>query len=86
MTNLNFKQFRDDFTKVLDTSKFQITYPSNNGKESFFWITSLGTGIGDELCHYEFVAEDQTASNSKINLEIHFEVSTSQDGLFLKRI
>lgn len=82
MTTNTFKQFRDSFTKVLDSSKFKITYPSNNGNESFFWITSLGTGIGDELCHYEFVIGE----NSKINLDIHFEVSSTQDTFFLNKV
>lgn len=36
---------------------------------------SFGTGIGSELCHYEFVED----SDKKINLEIHFEFSTSDD-------
>lgn len=87
MSPADFNSFRTSFSKaIMNSSKYKIAYPKNNNNATFFWVTSLGTGIGGELCHYEFVAENQNPSNSMINLEIHFEVATSQDELFLKKV
>lgn len=87
MSPADFNTFRTSFSKAITNSgKYKILYPENNGSSIFFWVTSFGAGIGGELCHYEFVAENEKTSNSIINLEIHFEVATSQDELFLKKI
>ena len=85
MTTIAFCKFRTDFTNAINPNKYKISYP-NNSNDLFFWITSLGTGIGAELCHYEFVAENNKTSNTMVNLEIHFEFSTSQDSLLQKRV
>lgn len=70
---MTFEDFRFEFEKQLDMNCFKITYPKNTDSK-YFWITVIGTGIGSELCHYEFIHD-----GTKLNLEIHFEFGTSGD-------
>lgn len=72
---MTFQDFRNEFENQLDTTCFKVVYPQNK-KAEYFWITVLGTGIGSESCHYEFVHD-----GTELCLEIHFEFGTSEDYL-----
>ncbi|MBR4790815.1 MAG: hypothetical protein IK024_07995 [Treponema sp.] len=86
MTVQGFKKFRTDFISELkkqNNAVFLVNYPPINNNELFFWVTSLGTGIGSELCHYEFVTDKKS---NVIDLEVHFEFQTANDNFSCSRI
>ncbi len=69
---MTFAEFRKsleiEFTYNKRFSKYEIIFPPEKQKQTFFWISVSNTLIGTTMCHYEFVEE-----NKIINLEIHFE-------------
>ena len=72
---MEFQVFRKKFEEQLDPNCFKVVYPKQNKNHSkYFWITVVGTGIGSELCHYEFIQD-----GNQLNLEIHFEFGTPGD-------
>ena len=72
---MTFKDFRSAIEKQLNSHCYEIKYPKNHN-ENFFWITVKGTNIGNDVCHYEFVKDENSNAADemyKINLEIHYE-------------
>ena len=80
---MNFK----DFTKQLNIRMQNFPFEVTNENSAYFWISKVGSVIGAEICHYEFIAvnkdgevDDNACNNNyeyKINLEIHFEFGKS---------